>query len=433
MMTKLLMLLFLAFPYVVKAQVIGYLEEATVTHPLYPEPNASRAPSLGRDAIFSYEITTQDSTVARAAVLMALSAKQELIVPDYIAYKKEDGTDYDGTERDDCGYPFVSKWVVDSIISLGAYNLSIPDEVYDNVVSLKLPETIKGIRQIHNMVSLQSFHLPSSVKAIPEIAFLTGCPSITSLSVEEGNTVYDSRDNCNAIIKTATNTLVKGCSTTRIPASVEVIGNEAFSGCSMAAIDIPDGVKAIGINAFMDCENLSHIEIPSSVSKIEAGTFWRCERLSEVSLPESIDSIFRRVFTDCPNLKEFVLPKGVKFVDIEAFAGCCMKITCLAATPPEMTEWDYFQTESNANLPYKFNNRNVLIVPAGCKDVYQNAPGWRTFGAIFEMGEEIPTGIEALEELDSQPSILYDLSGRPAAENPTSAIYIQNGKKMMMK
>lgn len=432
-MRKFLLILSFLLPFVAKGQVIGYLEEATVMHPLYPEPKAFWAPSLGRDAVFSYEITTQDSTVARAAVYMAHSGMQELIVPDYITYKKKDGTDYDGTERDDCGYPVVSKWVVDSIISLGAYNLSVPDDVYDNVVSLKLPETIKGIRQIHNMISLQSFHLPSSVKAIPEIAFLTGCPSITSLSVEEGNTVYDSRDNCNAIIKTATNTLVKGCSTTRIPASVEVIGNEAFSGCSMAAIDIPDGVKAIGINAFMDCENLSHIEIPSSVSKIEAGTFWRCERLSEVTLPESIDSIFRRVFTDCPNLKELVLPKEVKFVDIEAFAGCCMKITCLAATPPEMTEWDYFQTESNANLPYKFNNRNVLIVPAGCKDVYQNAPGWKTFGAIFETGEEIPADIDAPESVKGETSS-YSISGyHVPAPLMLKNVYIKDGKKILVR
>jgi len=46
--------------------------------------------------------------------------------------------------------------------------------------------------------------------------------------VDGGNGKYDSRDNCNAIIETASNTLIAGCMNSIIPNSVTTIGNEAF-------------------------------------------------------------------------------------------------------------------------------------------------------------------------------------------------------------
>lgn len=78
------------------------------------------------------------------------------------------------------------------------------------------------------------------------------CPNLTNISVENGNTVYDSRDNCNAIIKTATNTLVVGCKNTVIPNSITSIGRNAFDGCTeLTSIEIPNSVTSIGIYAFL--------------------------------------------------------------------------------------------------------------------------------------------------------------------------------------
>ena len=57
------------------------------------------------------------------------------------------------------------------------------------------------------------------------------CSGLDSITVESGNIVYDSRDNCNAIIETATNTLLRGCKNTIIPHSVTSIGDNAFRGC----------------------------------------------------------------------------------------------------------------------------------------------------------------------------------------------------------
>ena len=79
--------------------------------------------------------------------------------------------------------------------------------------------------------SLTSVTIPNSVTGIGNEAFF-GCSGLTSMVVESGNTAYDSRNNCNAIIKTATNTLISGCKNTVIPNSVTSIGDRAFSSCT---------------------------------------------------------------------------------------------------------------------------------------------------------------------------------------------------------
>ena len=95
--------------------------------------------------------------------------------------------------------------------------------------------------------------------------------------------MYDSRDNCNAIIEKATNTLIRGCNNTKIPASVTSIGDFAFYGCSgLTSIEIPASVVSIGINAFRGCIGLTSIEIPMSVTSIRERAFYDCSGLRDV-------------------------------------------------------------------------------------------------------------------------------------------------------
>ena len=110
-----------------------------------------------------------------------------------------------------------------------------------------------GYSAFRNCTSLTSITIPNSVTSIGSDAFVL-CKSLTSIVVEENNPVYDSRDNCNAIIETATNTLIKGCSTTIIPNNIQFIGNNAFQGSTgLSSISIPNSVKSIGSDAFFGC------------------------------------------------------------------------------------------------------------------------------------------------------------------------------------
>ena len=104
----------------------------------------------------------------------------------------------------------------------------------------------------------------------------SGCP-LTSITVTADNTVYDSRENCNAIIRTATNELIKGCGNTIIPDTVTGISDSAFHGCTdLTNITIPASVTTIGETAFGTCISLTSIHIPGGVNSIGERAFDSC-------------------------------------------------------------------------------------------------------------------------------------------------------------
>ena len=110
-----------------------------------------------------------------------------------------------------------------------------------------------GGNAFFNCKALTSVTIPESVTSIGGLVFAY-CSGLTSIIVKSGNTVYDSRNNCNAIIETSTNTLIAGCKNTTIPESVTSIGTSAFYCCSgLTSITIPNSVTSFGGWAFEDC------------------------------------------------------------------------------------------------------------------------------------------------------------------------------------
>ncbi len=76
--------------------------------------------------------------------------------------------------------------------------------------------------------NLTSIVIGNSVKSILGNWLFRSCNSLTSIIVEKGNKKYDSRNNCNAIIETESNTLIFGCRNTVIPNSVTSIGKSVL-------------------------------------------------------------------------------------------------------------------------------------------------------------------------------------------------------------
>ena len=136
------------------------------------------------------------------------------------------------------------------------------------LTELTLPNSLTEIGKyaFRGCSGLTELILPNSVRSIGDIAF-TYCSGLEKITVESGNSCYDSRDNCNSIIDTEFNTLIVGCKNSVIPNSVTSIGYYAFYGCSgLTELTLPDSVSSIGDGAFICCSDLSKItslaEIP---------------------------------------------------------------------------------------------------------------------------------------------------------------------------
>ena len=124
--------------------------------------------------------------------------------------------------------------------------------------------------------------------------------NISTITVDSNNTVFDSRNDCNAVIKKEGNVLVLGSNNTIIPNDVLAIGSNAFCGrTNITTIEIPTGVASIGSSAFEMCGNLESIVIPNGVTTLEVNIFCNCSKLSSIVIPVSVTTIDDLTFQLC--------------------------------------------------------------------------------------------------------------------------------------
>ena len=192
------------------------------------------------------------------------------------------------------------------------------------LTSITIPNSVTSIgdQSFFACSSLTSITIPNSVTIISNSAF-GGCSGLTAIDVEEGNTNYDSRNNCNAIIETSSNTLYVGCQNSKIPNSVMSIGDRAFYECSsLTSIVIPSSVTTIGNFAFRECSGLTSIKIPNSVNSLGYEAFSYCYGLSSISIPNSVTTIGHDAFFECHSLTSITIPSSVTTIGSQTFSGC---------------------------------------------------------------------------------------------------------------
>ena len=263
--------------------------------------------------------------------------------------------------------------------------------------------------------NLTSIDIPNSITEIGNFTF-GGCPKLANIVVESGNPRYDSRNNCNAIIETADNTLIYGCKNTTIPNSVTTIGDYAFSGChGLTSIDIPDSVTEIGYGAFYSCDSLTSIVIPNSVTSIGDGAFYNCSGLTSIvvesgnprydshnncnaiietasntliagckntTIPNSVTAIGDLAFAGCDGLTSIDIPNSVTEINYFAFYQCfgLTDVYCYIADLSRVsTGYEPFYLEG-----YDYSGRTLHVLQ-GTADAYRADENWySSFGQIVE-------------------------------------------------
>ncbi len=185
---------------------------------------------------------------------------------------------------------------------------SIRDSAFSGcsgLTSLTIPSSVTSINYsaFLGCSGLTSLTIPDSVSSIDDDAFL-GCTALESITVGEGNTKYNSKNSCNAIIEETYDgfSLILGCKNTIIPDSVSSIRSNAFKGCSgLTSLTIPSSVTSIGYDAFSGCSSLTSLTIPSSVTSIDDRVFLGCSSLENINIPKSVTSIGSYAFGYIPN------------------------------------------------------------------------------------------------------------------------------------
>ena len=247
---------------------------------------------------------------------------------------------------------------------------------------------------------LKSLYIPMSLTKISYTAFQL-CSGIEKIEVESGNTVYDSRFGCNAIIETATNTLFRGCNTTWIPNSVVTIGDDAFHGSDIETLEVPSSVTQINEHAFEYCRKMTSITLPEGLKEIPGDAFLGCSSLKNITIPESVTSIGFCTFYGCKSLETLVIPNHVEKLDDQAFYECSgLKTVTIGSSVTSIGSSAFSGCSSLTDVYTLIENPSAisegafekshytsatLHVPAGCKAKYQAADGWKDFTNIVEV------------------------------------------------
>lgn len=166
---------------------------------------------------------------------------------------------------------------------------------------ITVPAGVKsiGYRAFCGCKSLRSVKLPGSLERLDDGEVIAGC-NLDTITIDPSNKYFHVKGNC--LLNEDCTILIRGCNSSTIPNTVKLIGDDAFSGCTMlAGIVIPDGVEEIGTRAFENCIALTGIDIPKSVKRVGLVAFNGCVNLQNIKIPKSTEFDVNSSFRGCPD------------------------------------------------------------------------------------------------------------------------------------
>ena len=255
-----------------------------------------------------------------------------------------------------------------------------------------IPEGVTTIGEwVFSRCQFEDMTIPKSVTSIGRYAF-NGCSKLKSVHISdltawcqikfgyhanplrEAHELYLNGERVTKLVlpeglKAVGADAFAGCSgltEVTIPDGVTAIGNSAFSGCSgLTEVTIPNGVTAIGNSAFSGCSGLTEVTISNGVTAIGDSAFSDCSGLTEVTIPDSVTIIGNRAFSGCSGLTEVEISHGVEVIHVGVFEGCSglTKITVDSENVNYMSMNGLLLTKDGKTLKEGVNGE--VVIPSG--------------------------------------------------------------------
>lgn len=231
----------------------------------------------------------------------------------------------------------------------------------NRLISITIPNSVKSIGSyaFDGCSRLTSINIPKNVEEIGSWTFAGN--NISSITVDKENMYFDSRNNCNAIIRKEDNALIQGCKNTVVPETTKKIAQGAFERCrDLESITLPNGLSSIDYAAFWECTGLTSIIIPKSVTSIGGAAFCKCWNLKDVTIHVNSElSIFSQAF-ECMGAE---------------------RIKMYGETLPAFAD--------DVLLSYSgFYDATTLYVPSSLYDEYSSISPWSNYKNIVKLPDE---------------------------------------------
>ena len=191
-----------------------------------------------------------------------------------------------------------------------------------------------GMWAFWKCTSLKDIQLPSSLTSVLSNAFAY-CSGVTRLVLPDNLTDIDYYGfgymtglvelTLPANMKVLANGAFYGASnlsTIHFNDGLESVEGNAFYGCGMTKVTLPEGLKTIGTGAFSNCKSMVSVELPQSLTAIGAQAFFKCHKLSSIELPSGVTSLEMAAFYECSSLTEFTFPASISYLASNCFYGC---------------------------------------------------------------------------------------------------------------
>ena len=297
-------------------------------------------------------------------------------------------------------------------VTLNQITSAIPANFLDFTPNLKHFTIPNGYTSILGYAfyfcGLEELHIPASITGITNSrqgynAALGCMPSLTSITVDVNNTVFDSRDNCNAILKG--NILYRGCINTVIPTGITTFSAHCFSATEFETFTVPDAItSSLGNYSFAYCTKLRSINTGKNVISLNNGTFSGCSALEEVHIGDATSAISATTFDSCPKLQDIYFGSGITNIPNGSFETCHpdIRLHFTSATPPNLPQtWA-------ANMP-----DITIVVPSEYYSTYAASTSFNRYVAQMipeEGGEWITVNVTASTDSSSLSAALSSYS-----------------------